>query len=147
MCFDPSIVTVKQSSKNVSGQRTKKHCKIYDGLLPANVHREPSLQRGLMNAQLQNFQHYNKSFNNWSLETQLFCFPRISGLNDHRGGAGNFSLVGQTRCVAGVLEGVFVLKMKAKCGTSTKTLVFQNALYFKARTEESVILLVCLKKN
>jgi len=38
------------------------------------------------------------------------------------------------RRVAGVLEGVFVLKMKAKCGPSTKTQVF-HTFHYKARTE------------
>ena len=53
---------------------------------------------------------------------------------------GTFPWWDKTRRVAG--EGVFVLKMKAKCGPSTNTQVFQNTFHFKARTEESVILLV-----
>ena len=55
---------------------------------------------------------------------------------------GTFPWWDKTRRVAGVLEGVFVLKMKGKWGPSTKTLVFQNTFDFKARTEESNILLV-----
>ena len=55
---------------------------------------------------------------------------------------GTFPWWYKTRRVAGVLEGVFVLKMKGKWGPSTKTLVFQNTFDFKARTEESNILLV-----
>ena len=64
------------------------------------------------------------------------------------------------RCLPGVLEGVFVLKLKAKCEPSTarktrenlraKTQVseiFQITFHFKARTEESTILLVRIKKN
>ena len=135
------------NNKNVSSQRIKKHCKIYDGLLPANVDRGPSLQQGLMNAQLQNFQQYDKSFNHWSLGRQLFCFLESQVLMTIEAAPRTFPWWDKTRRVAGGLIGVFVLKMKVKCGPSTKTLVFQNAFHFKARTEESVILLVCLKKN
>ena len=59
-----------------------------NAMLPANVHRWPPLQRGLMNFQLQNFQLYNKSWlNDWSLGKQLILFP--SNLN--------VSLVGTSR--------------------------------------------------
>ena len=60
------------------------------------------------------------------------------------------------RRVAGVLKGVFVLKLKAKCGLSNdeekrklggKIHVFQNTFQYKARIEKSVILLVRIKKN
>ena len=64
------------------------------------------------------------------------------------------------RHLAGVLEGVFVLKLKAKCEPSTvskkrenlraKTQVseiFQITFHFKDRTEESIILLVQIKKT
>ena len=130
------------NNKNVFSQRIKKHCKIYDGLLPGNVDRGPSLQRGLMNAQLQNFQQYDKSFNDWSLGKQLFCFLESQVLMTIGAAPGTSPWWDKTRPLAGVLEEVFVLKMKAKCGPSTKTQVFQNTFHFKARTEESVILLV-----
>ena len=85
-----------------------------------------------MNAQLQNFQRHNKSFNDWSVESQVLMTIGAA--------PGTFPWWDKTRRVAG--EGVFVLKMKAKCGPSTNTQVFQNTFHFKARTEESVILLV-----
>ena len=44
-------------------------------LLPANVDRQPPLQRGLIiNFQLQNLQLHNKSLKDWSIN----CFRRIS---------------------------------------------------------------------
>ena len=48
-------------------------------LLAANVDRQLSLQRGLMNFQLENFQLYDKSLKDWSLGKHLFLFP--SNLN------------------------------------------------------------------
>ena len=100
------------NNKNVSSQRIRKHCEIYDGLLPANVDRGPSLQRGLLNVQLQNFQQYDKSFNDWSLGKQLFCFLESQVLMTIGAAPGTFPWWDKTRRVAGVLEGVFGLKMK-----------------------------------
>ena len=61
------------------------------------------------------------------------------------------------RHVAGVLEGMFVMELKAKCRLSTvrkkrenleaKTQVFQKTFHFKARTEENAILLVRIKNS
>ena len=48
-------------------------------LLAANVDRQPPLQRGVMNFQLENFQLYDKSLKDWSLGKQLILFP--SNLN------------------------------------------------------------------
>ena len=55
-------------------------------MLPANVDQRPSLQRGLMNFQLQNFQRYNKLLKDWFRGKQLILFS--SNLNVFRGEAG-----------------------------------------------------------
>ena len=52
----------------------------YSALFPADVDRQPPLQRVLMNFQLENFQLYDKSLKDcWFLGKQLILFP--SNLN------------------------------------------------------------------
>ena len=74
---DETVSRQNLSAGNIAKSMTSES----DGaLLPANVDRQPPLQRVLMNFQLQNFQLFDKSLKDcWFLGKQLILFP--SNLN------------------------------------------------------------------